>query len=435
MKITINDILDSSFLSKYYEKFSWLSGFLTEYKHIIFQVIAIALFASFVLAFFIIIKLLKKLYPRKILAISKISSNKTFIAIEKKTRKARDFFGIFYKEVVFLLTITPMSLFLKMLGLENGVLVFLTNFIIASLIGKVVQILSKSLVSYKSAFIIVLMFTLMDKSIFPFLSSDVGKINVFYSFSIADLFCFFASLIASFFIFKSVKLITKTKVENSKIDSSIKIVARYSIDSSCLLVLIFFVLRSTNIDLKALTVFAGAIGVGIGLGMQKIAARISNGVIIILDQNMKKGDWVEIGGVHGIVKSVTTRHVKLISFDGQQVYIPSETAVSQVMTNYTMRNYGRISEIVNIKNAKDVDLAISIILKAARKNEYLFEDNEKYMSTHCYVSSVSPKGIELKLSMWIVNYAENVNFVKSSVLLDVLHEFETNKIDLFHQKI
>ncbi len=435
--ITINDILTSAFLAKYYEKFVWLSDFLMEYKDIIFQVIAIGIFLSFIASFFIVAKLLKKLYPRKI-----INNNKNLIkkypiiySFFRKTKKLRAAVAMFYKELFFIAALTPMSIFLSTLGLKNGVLIFTMNFIIASIVAKIINLVSKSIITYKTCFILLSIFILMDPSISPFASQKFAANIVFYAFSAKDISCLILSLIASFFIFKSTKSIAKYKIDKSNIDASIKIIAKYALSASCILILTFFVLKSANIDLKALTIFTGAIGVGVGLGLQKLVSRVSNGVMIILDQNMRKGDWVSIGGQDGIVRQITTRHIQLISFDGQQIYIPSESAISQTIINYTIRNYGKISEFVNIRYSKDLEKALKIMENCANKSPFLAKNDEEEFYVNAYAWEITTQGLKLRISFWIDNFSVNCNVAKSDILTRILKEFSKNEIELFESKV
>lgn len=101
---------------------------------------------------------------------------------------------------------------------------------------------------------------------------------------------------------------------------------------------VLIALNVLGIDLTSLAVFAGALGVGIGLGLQDIAKNFISGILLLIERPLRSGDWVAIDGMEGTVKSIGMRAITMETFDKQEVIIPNGNAISNSFTNYTHSN-------------------------------------------------------------------------------------------------
>lgn len=104
------------------------------------------------------------------------------------------------------------------------------------------------------------------------------------------------------------------------------------------LVGVLIALNVLGIDLTSLAVFAGALGVGVGLGLQDIAKNFISGILLLIERPLRSGDWVAIDGMEGTVKSIGMRAIIMETFDKQEVIIPNGNAISNSFTNYTHSN-------------------------------------------------------------------------------------------------
>src|SRR5207244_812151 len=94
-------------------------------------------------------------------------------------------------------------------------------------------------------------------------------------------------------------------------------------------------LNTVGIDLTALTVFSGAVGVGLGFGLQKIVSNFVSGIILLLERSIKPGDVIEVGQTYGVVNSVGARYASIHGRDGKLYLIPNETLITNQVCNWS----------------------------------------------------------------------------------------------------
>lgn len=122
-----------------------------------------------------------------------------------------------------------------------------------------------------------------------------------------------------------------SKIRDLGLRNSLSIFSQYVVALFCLLI----ALKILGIDLTSLAVFAGALGVGIGLGLQDIAKNFISGILLLIERPLRSGDWVLLDGSEGYVKNIGMRAITLETFDKQEVIIPNGNAINNSFTNYT----------------------------------------------------------------------------------------------------
>lgn len=188
----------------------------------------------------------------------------------------------------------------------------------------------------------------------------------------------------------------------------------------------FIALYMIGIDITALAVFSGAIGIGIGVGLQKIVSNFTSGFILLFEQSMAEGDMIETStGIIGRVKKIGTRFVQLETADGKEVIIPSEDFITNAVTNWTLTNNKiRIELLVPIAYDSDVIKAHEIIMKAALSHPKVMQDP----SPICYLKDFLDGASNLRLLFWVEDILESHSQPKSDLQFAIWQEFKANKI-------
>lgn len=186
-------------------------------------------------------------------------------------------------------------------------------------------------------------------------------------------------------------------------------------------------LGAMGVDLTALAVFGGALGVGIGLGLQKVTANFVSGITILLEKSIKIGDLIEVGVNTGHVRQLHMRYALLETFDGREVLIPNEELVSQKVTNWTYSNeYARVDIRVVVAYESDSKLAQELMLAAAKAHPLC----KKKPAPECWLREFADHGLVFLLTFWIPDVQEGRNTPQSQVMFKILESFKQNGIEI-----
>lgn len=215
-----------------------------------------------------------------------------------------------------------------------------------------------------------------------------------------------------------------TKID---LDSSLRIVSIRVLRALLTLVAILSSLSLVGIDMTALSVFTGALGVGLGLGLQKIASNYVSGFIILLDRSIMLGNVVQVGSDSGIVTQITTRYTVLKQLGGTEVIVPNETLIGNVVQNQTLSD-SRLRVTTNVGVAYDADLELAMRLMAeaaARQPRVLPEPAPKV-----FLTQFGDSAINLELGFWIADPEEGKLNVVSEINLALWRVFKENGINI-----
>lgn len=186
-------------------------------------------------------------------------------------------------------------------------------------------------------------------------------------------------------------------------------------------------INSVGIDLTALAVFGGAIGLGIGFGLQKVLSNLISGVILLMDKSIKPGDVIAVSGTYGWVTALGGRYVSIVTRDGVEHLIPNETLISERVENWTHSNSRTRQKVdVGVHYDSDVKAAIALCLDAARSTERVLEDP----APKCLLVEFGDSSVNLQIRFWITDAQNGVQNVKSAVLLKIWDLFKEHGIQI-----
>jgi len=195
-----------------------------------------------------------------------------------------------------------------------------------------------------------------------------------------------------------------------------------------LLTLAFLIaLNSVGIDLTALTVFGGALGVGLGFGLQRIASNFVSGFILLFDRSIRPGDTITIGTSFGWVQELRARYVVIRDRNGVETLIPNENLVTSEVINWSHSDPDvRIKIPVSISYENDPEQAMALMVAAADRQPRVLQEPKPVSR----LISFGDNGIELELRVWINDPQNGVGGVRSEINLEIWRQFKANKIEI-----
>ncbi|MFV2061421.1 MAG: mechanosensitive ion channel family protein [Gammaproteobacteria bacterium] len=186
-------------------------------------------------------------------------------------------------------------------------------------------------------------------------------------------------------------------------------------------------LNSVGIDLTTLTVFGGALGVGLGFGFQRIASNFISGFILLFDRSIKPGDVISVGNRFGWVVQLNARYIVVRDREGVETLIPNENLITSEVTNWSFSDrHVRVKLPVQISYDDDPEFAMGILIKACEANVRVL----KSPAPQARLLSFGDNGIDLELRLWLNDPQNGIGAVKSDVNLAIWKGFKENGITI-----
>lgn len=262
------------------------------------------------------------------------------------------------------------------------------------------------------------------KEVLTGISFKVGDINI-------DIFKIASSIIALFILLWLVGIITKLVDSAVQTRKEIPPSIRVLIGKSSRLILyasaFLITLKIAGFPLGALAVFSGALGLGLGFGLQKVISNLVSGVIILLDKSIKPGDVIEINGTYGWINTLRTRYVSVLTRDRKEILIPNEDFITNNVVNWSFSDTNvRIRANLGVSYDTDVEKALVICSEAASNIPRVL----KNPPPRCLLIGFGDSSIDLQIRFWINDANEGVANVRSQVLLEIWKAFRDKGIDI-----
>jgi small-conductance mechanosensitive channel len=196
-------------------------------------------------------------------------------------------------------------------------------------------------------------------------------------------------------------LVEHRLLKSEGLDSNLRVVMAKTIRALLLVVAVLVALQAVGLDLTLLSVFGGALGVGIGLGLQKLASNYIAGFTILIDRSIRLGDMITVDGRNGVVTRVTSRYVVVRSLDGVEAIVPNETLVTTTVLNhsYTSRDV-RLGVPVQVAYDSDLDHALQLLESAGAVHPRVMKSPNP---PKAFVVRFAESGVELELGVWVLD--------------------------------
>ena len=187
-------------------------------------------------------------------------------------------------------------------------------------------------------------------------------------------------------------------------------------------------LNSVGVDLSILSVFGGAMGVGIGFGLQKIASNYISGFIILLDRSIKIGDLVNVAGFRGRITEINIRYTVVRNSDGVECIVPNENFVTSTVQNFSYTETDSVSYVdISVAYDADVKRALEIMLEEGMRERPRIAKGKRGWA---YLESFGDSGINLRLAFWVKDPANGTVGLKTAISLAVYERFQKEGIEV-----
>ena len=199
-------------------------------------------------------------------------------------------------------------------------------------------------------------------------------------------------------------------------------------------VIFLLLMQVVGINLTALAVFGGAVGVGLGFGLQAIASNFISGIIILLDRSVTVGDYVEMeDGKCGLVTHLDMRSTTLETYDGKDIVVPNEKFITSSFTNWTHKNKKQRYRVdFSVAYKTDVRAMVELVREAVASHPQVMSGDELPIEERpdCEIDSFGDSGINMFVEFWMEGIDDGRNRVGGDLLLIILETLQQNGIEI-----
>ena len=224
------------------------------------------------------------------------------------------------------------------------------------------------------------------------------------------------------------RLVENKLMRTEHVNANLRVVLSKIIRILLMFIALLAALSAVGLDITLLSVFGGALGVGLGFGMQRIASNYVSGFILLLDKSMQIGDIVTVEDKHyGVITDLRTRYLVLKKLDGTQVIVPNESLIINSVINhsFTDRN-NRVLLDLQVAYESDLELVLQLMNKVAQDNVRVLVTPEPLATIKAFAES----GIDMNLSIWISDPENGQLALKSDIYLALWKIFKQHNISI-----
>ncbi|POP51037.1 mechanosensitive ion channel family protein [Zhongshania marina] len=215
-----------------------------------------------------------------------------------------------------------------------------------------------------------------------------------------------------------------------KLDFRTKEVAAKLFEVAIFVLIFLLLLQVMGINLTALAVFGGALGVGLGFGLQAIASNFISGIIILLDRSISLDDYIELeDGRTGFVRELTLRSTTLETYDGKDIMVPNEKFVTESFTNWTHKNKKQRYRVdFSVAYDSDIRKLVEIIKETVASHEQVLSGESIPFEERpdCEIDSFGDSGVNMFVEFWMMGIDDGKNRVGGDLLLMIFEAMRDN---------
>jgi small-conductance mechanosensitive channel len=218
------------------------------------------------------------------------------------------------------------------------------------------------------------------------------------------------------------------------LDFRAKEVASKLLEVVIFIVIVLLLLQVMGINLTALAVFGGALGVGLGFGLQAIASNFISGIIILLDRSVSVDDYIELeDGRTGFVRELNMRSTTLETYDGKDIMVPNEKFIVESFTNWTHKNkLQRYSVDFSVAYHSDIRKLVEIIKDVVSQHPQVLSGDDVPVEERpdCEISGFGDSGINMFVEFWMEGIDDGKNRVGGDLLLMILEALQEHGYEI-----
>jgi small-conductance mechanosensitive channel len=210
-------------------------------------------------------------------------------------------------------------------------------------------------------------------------------------------------------------------------DLSLRKVISNTVRALLMFVGLLLALSSVGIDLTALSVLGGAVGVGIGFGLQKLASNYVSGFVILAERSMRIGDMVLVDGFEGRIVDIKARYTVIRALNGRESIVPNEFLIINRVENFTLMD-PKLSQttLVSVAYDSDVDLVRRLLIEACESQERVLKDP----APNAFLSQFGADGLEFTVSYWIADPENGQLALRSTINMLILAALREHRIEI-----
>jgi small-conductance mechanosensitive channel len=213
----------------------------------------------------------------------------------------------------------------------------------------------------------------------------------------------------------------------TEMDINMRVVLSKALQAGLILLAIMLALPAVGIDLTALSVFGGALGVGLGFGLQKIASNYVSGFIILLDRSVSLGHIITVDNRQGQVTKMTARYLVVRGLDGTESIVPNETLITSTVINHSYTEArARVAMPVQVSYESDIQRARQVVLESAQGHARILRDPPPFVA----ITALADSGVNLELNFWVGDPEQGTGALRTAIYERMLRDLKTAGIEI-----